>query len=82
MLWNGNVGEKEKVMRVSEQPSAVEITASQQLENEENFNNLGSMITNDAGCRSEIKSRIAVATAEFNKQKTVFTSQLDFQTRN
>jgi len=73
---------KKKVMRVSKQPSAVEITTDQQLENVENFNNLGSMITSDAGCRSGIKSRIAVATAEFNKQKTVFTSKLDFQTRN
>jgi hypothetical protein len=69
-------------MRVSRQPSAVEITTDQQLDNMENFNNLGSMITNDAGCRSEIKSRNAVTTEEFNKQKIVFTSKLDFQTRN
>jgi hypothetical protein len=48
----------------------------------EYFNYLGSMITNDANCRTEIKSRIAVAKAAFNKQKTVFTSKWDFQTRN
>jgi hypothetical protein len=47
-----------------------------QLENVEYFNYLGSMITNDARCTLEIKSRIAMAKAVFNK-KTVFTSKLD-----
>jgi hypothetical protein len=54
----------------------------QQLENAEYFNYLGSVIDNDASSRNEIKSRIAVAKAAFNKQKTVFTSKWDFQTRN
>jgi len=78
MLWHGNV-EKNRVMRVSRQPAAVEIMTDQQLENVEYFTYLGSMITNDASCRSEIKSRIAVAKAAFNKQKTVFTRKLDLQ---
>jgi hypothetical protein len=47
-----------------------------QLENVEYLNYLGSMITNDARCTHEIKSRIAKAKAAFNKKKTLFTSQL------
>jgi hypothetical protein len=48
-----------------------------QLENVEYFNYLGSMITNDARCTLEIKSRIAMAKGAFNKKKTLFTSKLD-----
>jgi hypothetical protein len=40
------------------------------------------MITNDARCTREIKSRIAVAKAAFNKKKTLFTSKLDLHLRN
>jgi len=35
------------------------------------------MLTNDGRCMCEIKSRIAMAKAAFNKKKTLFTSQLD-----
>jgi hypothetical protein len=35
------------------------------------------MVTNDARCTCEIKSRVAMARAAFNKKKTVFTSKLD-----
>jgi hypothetical protein len=38
------------------------------------------MITNDARCTREIKSRIAMAKAAFNK-KTLFTSRLDLNLR-
>jgi hypothetical protein len=41
-----------------------------QLENVEYFNYLGSMITNDARCTLEIKSRIAMAKAALKKKKT------------
>jgi hypothetical protein len=37
------------------------------------FNYFGSMIANDERCTREIKSRIVMAKAEFNKKKTVFT---------
>ena len=47
-----------------------------QPENEEYLNNLGRMIRNDARRTREIKSRIVMATAAFDK-KTLFTSQLD-----
>jgi hypothetical protein len=41
-----------------------------QLQNVEYLNYLGSMITNDARCTREIKSRIAMTKAAFNKKKT------------
>jgi hypothetical protein len=42
----------------------------------EYFNYLGSVITSDARCTREIKSRIAMAKAAFNK-KILFISKLD-----
>jgi hypothetical protein len=41
---------------------------SAQLGNVEFFNCLGSTITNDARCTCEIKSRISMAKANFNKK--------------
>jgi hypothetical protein len=41
---------------------------------------LGAMI-NDARCTREIKSRIAMAKAAFNKKKNLFTSKLDLNIR-
>jgi hypothetical protein len=52
-----------------------------QLKNVEYFSYLGSMITNDARCTREIKSRIAMAKAAFNKKKNLFTSELDLNLR-
>jgi hypothetical protein len=45
------------------------------VENVEEFKYLGSMITNDTKCTREIKARIAMAKAAFNR-KTLFTSKL------
>ena len=45
-----------------------------QLENVECFKYLGSVLTNDGRCTCEIKSRIDMAKAAFNKKKTLFTS--------
>jgi hypothetical protein len=39
------------------------------------------MITNDARCTREIKSRIAMAKAAFSKKKNFFTSTLDLNLR-
>jgi hypothetical protein len=39
------------------------------------------MITNDARCTREIKSRIAMAKAAFDKKKTLFTSKLALNLR-
>jgi hypothetical protein len=74
--------EKTKIMRISRQPSPTEIMIDQkQLENVEYFNYFGS-ITNDARCTCEIKYRIAMAKAAFNKKKPLFTSKLDLNLRN
>jgi hypothetical protein len=73
---------KTKVMRISRQPYPIKIMMDQkQLENVEYLIYLGSMITNDARCTREIKSRIAMAKAAFNKKKTLFTSKLDINLR-
>jgi hypothetical protein len=69
--------ENTKVMRISRQPAPMKIMIDQkQLENVEYFSYLGNIITNDARCTHEMKSRIAMAKAAFNK-KTLFTSKLD-----
>jgi hypothetical protein len=68
-------------MIISGQPSPVQIMIDQkQLENVEYLNYLGSTTTNDAICSCEIKSRIAIAKAAFNK-KTLFTRELDLNLR-
>jgi hypothetical protein len=62
---------KTKVMKISRQPSPVQIMTDQkQLENVEYFNYFGSMITSDARCTREIKSRSTMAIAALNKKKT------------
>jgi hypothetical protein len=43
--------------------------------------NLSSTITNDPRYTCEIKSRIAMAKAAFNKKKNLFTSRLDLNLR-
>ena len=69
--------EKTKVMRISRQPSPVTITIEQkQLEYVECFKYLDSMLTNDGRYTYDIKSRIAMAKAAFDKKKTLFTSKL------
>jgi len=39
------------------------------------------MLTEDGRCTCEIKSRIAMAKAAFNKKKNLFTSKLDLNLR-
>jgi hypothetical protein len=57
------------------QPSTLQNTIDKkQLENVKYFNNLGSMLTNDARCTRKIKFRIVIAA--FNK-KDLFTNKLD-----
>jgi hypothetical protein len=56
-----------------------------QPQNVEHFNYLVSMITKDAKCSREIKSRIAVAKAAIDKKKkkkNLFTNRLDLTLRN
>ena len=71
-----------KVMRISREPSPLQIMIDQkQLENMEYFNYLGGIITNDARCTCENKSRIAMGKAAFKRKKTLFTSKLDLNLR-
>jgi len=51
------------------------------LENVELFSYLGSMLTCDERCSCEIKSRIAMTKAAFNKKRDLFTSILDLKLR-
>jgi hypothetical protein len=81
-LWNGNKCGKAKVMRISRQPSPEQTKIDQkQPENVEYFNYLSSIITNDATCTRDIKPRIATKIGAFNKNKTLFTTKLDFNLR-
>ena len=52
-----------------------------QLGNVEYFSYLGSIITDDARCTCEIKSRIAMAKPAFNKKKALFTSKVELNLR-
>ena len=52
-----------------------------QLENVEYFKYLRSILTNDGRCICEIKRRIAMAKAAFNKKRALFTSTLDLELR-
>jgi hypothetical protein len=74
--------EKIKVIRISRQPLPVKIMIDQkQLENVKCFKYLGSILTNNRRCTCEIKCRIAMAKAAFNKKRTLFTSTLDLELR-
>jgi hypothetical protein len=70
------------VCKISRQPTPVTIKIDQRkLENVKCFRYLGSMLTDDGRCACEIKSRIAMAKAAFNKEKNLFTSKLDLNLR-
>jgi hypothetical protein len=49
--------------------------------NVECFKYLGSMLTNDGRCTCEIKSRIVMAKAAFNKKRALFTSKMELELR-
>jgi hypothetical protein len=53
----------------------------EQLENVEYLNYLGSNITTYTKCTLEIKSRIAMDKAAFNRQQNIFASQFDLKVR-
>jgi len=73
---------KTKVMRISRQLFPVKNIIDQiQLNNVESFKYLGSMLTNDGRYTCEIKCRIAVVNAAFNKKRALFTSTLDLKLR-
>ena len=53
-----------------------------QLESVESLKYLGSMLRNDGRCTCEIKSKIVMAKAAFNKKRALFISTLDLELRN
>jgi hypothetical protein len=60
----------------------VKITIGQkQLENVRSFKYLGSILTNGGRCTCEIKCRIVMAKAAFNKKRALLTSTLDLEMR-
>ena len=72
--------EKTKVMRISKQQFPVKIIIYQkQLEDVEFFKYSGSILTNDGRSTCEIKCRIAMAKAAFNKKRALFTSTWDLE---
>ena len=74
--------EKTNVMRISRQRFPVKIMIDQALlENVESFKYLGSILVNDGRCTCEIKCRIAMAKAAFNKKRALLTSTLDLELR-
>ena len=77
MLWNGNECGKNK----SDENFKTTITSKNcdRLENVESFKYLGSILTNDGRCTCEIKCRIAMAKAAFNKKRALFTSTLGLE---
>jgi hypothetical protein len=71
---------KKQVMRISRQQIPETIMIEQkQLENVECFKYLGNVLTNDGRCTCEIKCRISMAKAAFNKKRALFTSTLDLE---
>jgi len=69
-------------MIISRQPYPVTITIEQkQLDNVKCFKYLGNMLTDDGRSTCEIKSRISMAKAAFNKKKYLLTSKLDLNLR-
>jgi hypothetical protein len=74
--------EKTKVMRVSRQSVPVKLTIDQkQLENLESFKYLGSMLTNDGRCTCEIKSKVTITKAAFNKKRALIITKMDLELR-
>jgi len=57
------------------------MTDHKQLENVKHLNYLCSMVTNDAMCTREIKSRVAMAQAVFYKKKALLTRKFDLNLR-
>ena len=73
--------EKTKVMRISRQPFPVKIMIDQKELENESFEYLGSILTNDGRCTCEIKCRVAMAKAAFNKKRALFTGTLELEMR-
>jgi hypothetical protein len=82
MLWNGNECEKDKSNKNFKTTVASKnYNIPKHLENVVSFKYLGIILTNDGRCNCEIKCRITMAKAAFNKEWALFTSILDLELR-
>ena len=69
MLWNGNkCGENKSNENFKTTIPSTNYDRPKTPRNVEPFKYLGSMLTDDGRCMCEIKSRIAMAKAAFNKR--------------
>jgi hypothetical protein len=81
MLLNKNESRKSKVMRISSQPAIIQAMIHKKSTGESGvFLQFCKMITKDVRCTREIKSRVSMANAAFNKKKILFTSKLELKT--
>ena len=66
-------------MRIAKRQGApVKTTiAGRNLEEVDNFKYLGSLLTNDGSCSKEIRTRIAMGKAAFEKEKRLLTGKLN-----
>jgi hypothetical protein len=81
-VWNGNeCGKNKSNENFKTTISSKTYDRPKQLQNVESFKYLGSILTHDGRCTCEIKSRIAMAKAAFNKKWALFTSKMDLEMR-
>ena len=66
---------KSKVMRINARSQADIIVKEKALENVQEFKYLGSYLTADGGIEREILTRIALASAAFQKMRTIWNSR-------
>ena len=80
MLWNGNYcGKKKNNENFKKTIPSKNYNRPKTTRECEYFKYLGSILTNDGRCTCEIKCRIAMAKAAFNKKRALFTSTLDLE---
>lgn len=73
---------KTKVMKIGKQQSQIHVVIEGKvLEQVHNFKYLGSLIAEDGYCEKEIRARIAMAKAAFERHNTLFTGCIRLQLR-
>jgi hypothetical protein len=76
MLLNKHECRETKVMRISRQAAIMQVMMHQKSAGKSGiFRRFCGMITKDARCTREIKSRVSMANAAFDKKKIIFTSK-------
>ena len=82
MLWNENACGKNKSNENFKRiiPSK-NYDRLKQLENAASFKYFGGILTNDGRCACEIKCRVAMAKAAFNKKRALFAGTLELELR-